>query len=144
MLARATLVYYSKNCSLFEWIALLLLAIFAFVFTNKIFDYGTFGIIIALWGYNYRHKIGNQLLQAMLMWFAIIITQIMLFNFLSYNLIILIMLTTVTVYLLNNFTVRKYDFNSVNRYVINIAARYSLYLYCLHLLVILVVKNSFS
>jgi hypothetical protein len=133
LICKQMLSYYVDEIKInLNFIELLLLAFLSFVLyplTNSLFEYGTLGIYLAFWGYNYKHGIGNNSLQAILCFILICLTQIISFNLNFNNIIISIILLCLTLYALYIYRPVTFNIQGVSKYIINISSRYSLYIY---------------
>jgi hypothetical protein len=107
------------------------------------FEYGILGIVLALYGYNCRHIIGDRLLQTIAVAFMAVLTQIMAFNFNTINSIVCTVLLCTTMCVLYRYKVFAVNIsNNILTRLINISARYSAYIYVIHLIVFSV-KNGY-
>lgn len=144
IICRAALKYYShyiaSALNSYTWFFLALTCFFLYLLTNCFFEYGTLGILIAIWGYNFKHKIGDLKIQTYSVLLVSAVCQIYSFNFNFIYSILCFFVLCLTSYALFNFKHNILNFKGVKRIIINISARYSLYLYCLHLLLFLSIR----
>ena len=147
IICRMMLRYYAKyivknnSINLFEWFFIAITSLTLFLLTNSFFEYGTLGILIAIFGYNKKNKIGNDLIQIISLSFIISFSQIDAWKFNFNNSIICLISTNLALYVLYYFKPISINIRGVNRYIINIMARYSLYLYCIHLLLFFALRR---
>ncbi len=149
IISRIMLGYYAKyivkneSINLFEWFFLSITSLALFLLTNSLFEYGTLGILIAIWGYNQKNKIGNELIQGLTLSFIISFSQIDAWKFNFNNSIISLISINLALYALYYFKPMSINIRGVNICIINILARYSLYLYCVHLLAFFALRRVF-
>jgi hypothetical protein len=149
IISRVMLGYYAKyivkneSINLFEWFFLSITLLALFLLTNSLFEYGTLGILIAILGYNKKNKIGNDLIQIVSLSFITSFSQIDAWKFNFNNSIISLISINLALYALYYFKPISISIRGVSRSIINIMARYSLYLYCLHLLLFFALRWIF-
>ena len=149
LISRIIIYYYSQNSlktrllNLFEWFFISAGCLLFFSLSNCLFEYGFLGVLMAIWGYNLRNRDKNIIIQTITISFLVCFTQINAFHFSLANSIICIILVNLTIYALYKYQPRSFKFNNIGKYLINISSRYTLYLYCLHLLLFLFIKANF-
>ena len=135
IICRIVIGYYAKymvHASILSsstWFIMIMAALGLLLPTQHIFEYGTLGILVAIWGYNCRHQIGDKLFKTLIIG---LIQSVDVFEFTIHHLIRLISVS-LTVYLLYKFKPMTLNIHGISKYFINISARYSMYLYCIHL-----------
>lgn len=142
IIALVVLDYYER-CYKAESIRIFLLAILVLIFypyTKYITQYGILGVYMSIWGYNYKHNIGNKLQESMLAFMLIFITQSSTFGFKILEEIIFVLLLCPLIYALYIYKPITLNINGTSKYIINFVARYSLYVYFFHLVFIIIYK----
>lgn len=144
IICRIALKYYAHYVvdilNPYTWFFLAFVCLFLYLLTNCFFEYGTLGMLVAIWGYNAKHAIGNLKAQAFTIVFIVTACQIYSFNFSFFHSILCLFVLCLTTYGLFNLQHKILNLKGVGRIIINLSARYSLYLYCLHLLLFLSIK----
>lgn len=130
--------------NLFEWFVLASVCLVGFYLINCIFEYGTLGILMSIWGYNARLKSKNLVMQSLSIALIIFYTQISIFHFDILNSAICIVLVGMTVYALHNYSLKIFNINGAIKYIINTSSRYTLYLYFLHLVIFIIIRKVIS
>jgi hypothetical protein len=134
----------NKKLNLFEWFAIVATCLMFYTSTKCFFEYGTLAFITAIWGYNCRHKIGNIMIQSIIMLIIISAIQITSFHFNLINSIACITLLIPTIFLLHQYQALTFNIQGISKYIINISSRYSLYLYCLHLIIFIYLASAYK
>jgi len=143
IISKRILAYYEqyiKNASV-GTMFLVALVIVLYSPTNNFTQYGILGVYMSLWGYHYKHRIGNKLNQLLLSFILIFITQSQVFNFAISEQIIFVILLCLTKYALYVYSPIKLNINGLLKYIINISSRYSLYIYCMHVILFITLSK---
>ena len=142
-ISRLFLSFYSKIKVVHNLIysGLWVISLVFFSYTNMIFEYGSLAILCSIWGYNYRHKIGDLKYQAFSILCFYLIGWVTKFH--GFSLAVFLLTISATVYSITRFSSKFFDISGISKYIINIASRYSLYIYCLHLLAFILIKRLF-
>ncbi len=148
IICRMALKLYLKNAvkdnvlNELRWNILVIICISLTPLANLAFEYGTVGFLIAIYGYNLKHKVGNLLSQSILLSIIITIGNINVLKSTYDECILRLIVINLTMYILYKFKPITFNIHGIMKYIINISARYSLYLYCMHLLVFLFIKQN--
>jgi hypothetical protein len=129
--------YIGKEINLYEWFFIACSCLVLSTLSNCFVEYGSLAFLCAIWGYNCRNDIGNKVIQGISVYVIICAVEIELFHFNLMNSIIFGVIMLPTAYFLYSYKDAVLNIDGVSKYIINISARYSLYLYVAHLSLIL-------
>ena len=107
-----------------------------------LFEYGGIGLLIAVYGYNLKNNVGNLFMQTISLNFILLIVHGNLFKFNYADCLLRILIVNLTMYLIYNMNHISLNIKGIMKYIINISSRYSLYLYCFHLILFMFIQRD--
>ena len=106
------------------------------------FEYGSIGLLIALYGYNLKNNIGDLFIQTISLSFVLSIPHGNLFKDNYGDCLLRLVIINLTMYLIYNINHISLNIKGVMKHIINISSRYSLYLYCFHVILFIFIKRE--
>jgi hypothetical protein len=123
--------YYQTNLQKWiGWSILWVIALSSFSYSNKLFEYGGFAFLCCIWGYDIRNNQSDKEFKSFSIYVFILLCWLTIFK--GFAQICFVILVSITVYCLNYFEYKWLEIKDKTRLLINIMARYSLYIYVMH------------
>ncbi|MEK6734015.1 MAG: TraX family protein [Pseudomonadota bacterium] len=133
--------YIEKTFNIYEWFFIAIICCWMTPLTNAMFEYGTLAFLITIWGYNLSRNIGNKIIQSITLVAIYTLSQIEAFEFNIYYSFLCFLLISLIGFCLHNFKPIIFEFKAWFKYLVNISARYSLYLYSFHVILFMFISR---
>lgn len=125
-----------KLISSYAWIILAPFVFITYPIFKNIFDFGTLGVAVGLLGYHFRAKHESSKIALIICILLTVFSQLYFFNFNYNNAVIACLSILLSFYLIYIFRPHRIELHGAVRIIVSIFSRHSLYLYCLHLIIL--------
>lgn len=141
MLATKVIIKKVKPFSNFHWFLLSILSSILYYPSKLVFDYGTLGLMTGFLGFIEKNKDKFNPVPICCCFLQTVFTQLVFFNFNVSEAIVAFLSILFSYLLLYKFELQKLRLNWASTFIIRFFTRFSLYLYCLHLVILALLKK---
>ncbi len=130
---------YIKIRNDFEWIIICTLFLALYFYSTLLFEYGTIAILISYYGYKARE--GSNVFYSATTCIIVCLSQVLSFDFSIAEIIMCITLISMCFVSLHFYKLSTYKTINAFSIPIKILSRYSLFIYCFHLILIFMLRK---